>query len=161
VAKDLGKKSLWLEVIEGNSSAERLYARLGFNVERKLDSYTLEHPAPEISGCRRVDWPTCSATLQRLSSWQPSWQNSNETIARTPITCFIHDDGAIAVGRGGLIHQVAAKTTDTLQKLLAAAAIDGPLRLINMDSADQMLRATLDALGAELFLRQSEMQRPI
>ena len=161
VAKGLGKTSLWLEVIEGNSSAERLYGRLGFNVERKLDSYTLEHPAPEMSGCRRVDWPTCSATLQRLSYWQPSWQNSNETIAKTPITCFVHDDGAVAVGRGGAVHQIAAKTTGTLEKLLAASAIDDHLRLINMDSADQMLQTTLEALGAEFFLRQSEMQRSI
>ena len=160
-AKYQGKKSFWLEVIEGNSSAERLYDRLGFNVERKLDSYTLKHPAPELSGCRRVDLPTCSATLQRFSSWQPSWQNSNETIARTPITCFLHAHGAVAAGRGGLIHQIAAETTDTLQTLLAAAATEGLLRLINMDSEDQMLRATLEALGAELLLRQSEMQRPI
>lgn len=161
VAKYQGVNSFWLEVIEGNSSAERLYGRLGFKVERKLDYYTLKHPTPELSGCRRVDWPTCSSTLQRFSSWQPSWQNSNETIAGTPLTCFLHDHGAAAVGQGGLIHQIAAKTTDSLHRLLAAAATHGRLRLINMDSADQMLRTTLEALGAELILRQSEMQRPI
>jgi ribosomal protein S18 acetylase RimI-like enzyme len=160
-AKCQGNKSFWLEVIEGNSSAERLYARLGFNLERKLDSYTLNHPEPKLSGCRRVDWPTCRATLQRVSSWQPSWQNSSETITNTPLTCFLHDNGAIAIGQGGLIHQIAAKTPDTLQALLAAAATGGLLRLINMDAADQMLRATLEGLGAELLLRQSEMQRPI
>ena len=161
VAKHQGKKSFWLEVIEGNSSAERLYGRLGFNLQRKLDSYTLRHPEPKLSGCRKVDWPTCRATLQRFSSWQPSWQNSSETITSTPLTCFLYDHGAVAVGQGGLIHQIAAETPDTLEALLAAAATDGLLRLINMDSADQMLRATLEALGAELLLRQSEMQRPI
>ncbi|MEP5764169.1 MAG: GNAT family N-acetyltransferase [Halieaceae bacterium] len=160
-SKFQGKKSFCLEVIEGNSSAERLYGRLGFNLERRLDSYTLKHPEPKLSGCRRVDWPTCRATLQRFSSWQPSWQNSNETIASTPLRCFLHDHGAIVVGQGGLIHQIAAKTPDSLQALLAAAATEGPLRLINMDSADQMLRATLEELGAELLLRQSEMQRAI
>ena len=159
LAKSQGVKCFWLEVIEGNSSAERLYFRLGFRVERKLDCYTLEHPPSGQSDCRRVDWPTCSQTLQRFPSFRPSWQNSTQTLARTPLTCFIHDQGAVAVGQGGLVHQIASETPKALLTLFAAAAANGPLRLINMDSNDQMLRSTLNELGAELFLRQSEMNQ--
>ena len=42
-AENAGSESFWLEAIEGNDGAERLYRKLGFEVTRKLDCYRLDH----------------------------------------------------------------------------------------------------------------------
>ena len=157
-AATTGAQTFWLEVIEGNTSARRLYESLGFEVTRKLDCYRLDHPSPRLSPCHLADVPTVATTISRHATWQPTWQNSTETIAALPLTAYLHDQGGIILGTGGLVHQLAASTPAALAELLAAAATQGPLTLVNLDATDTALKAVLQNLGANRFITQAEMR---
>lgn len=157
-AEDAGGESFWLEVIEGNEGAERLYKRMGFDVTRKLDCYRLDHPSPDPSACKLADFGTVANAIQRFSIWEPTWQNATETISDLQLTSFLHERGGVIVGAGGLVHRVAASDPSALKDLLAAAATVGSLTLVNVDSADSVLRSILQELGAHRFIVQSEMR---
>ena len=151
-------KSFWLEVIEGNTGAERLYRKLGFDVARKLDCYRLDHPSPERSSCKLSGFGTVADVIQRYSTSEPAWQNTTETISGLQLTSFLHEKGGAIIGAGGLVHQIAASELSALEDLLAAAATVGSLTLVNVDSADSALCSLLQALGAHRFIVQSEMR---
>ena len=157
-AESAGIESFWLEVIEGNTAAERLYRKLGFDVTRKLDCYRLDHPTPDGSKCERSDFDSVAHVIQRHSTWEPTWQNATETISGSHLTSFLHEKGGAIVGAGGLVHQIAASEPSALEDLLAAAATVGSLTLVNIDSSDSALCSLLEALGADRFIVQSEMR---
>ncbi|WP_270727668.1 GNAT family N-acetyltransferase [Shimia sp. Alg240-R146] len=157
-AQNSGTDSFWLEVIEGNTGAERLYRKLGFAVTRKLDCYRLDHPSPDRSSCELSDFGTVANIIQRYSSWKPTWQNAKETICGAQLTSFLHDRGGVIIGAGGLVHQIAASETSALEDVIATAATVGSLTLVNVDSADSALFSLLQELGAHRFIVQSEMR---
>lgn len=156
-AENAGSKSFWLEVIEGNERAERLYRKLGFDVTRKLDCYRLDHPSPDPSTCERSDFGTVANAIQRNSTWKPTWQNATETISGSPLTSFLHEKGGAIIGTGGLLHQIAASDISALADLLAAAATVGSMTLVNVESSDGVLCSLLQELGADRFIVQYEM----
>lgn len=156
-AENAGIESFWLEVIEGNAGAERLYRKMGFDVTRKLNCYRLVHPSPDRSSSKLSDFGTVASAIQRYSTWEPTWQNATETISTSPLTSFLHEKGGAIIGTGGLVHQIAASEASALEDLLAAAATVGSLTLVNVDSADRALCSLLQELGAHRFLVQSEM----
>ena len=158
IAAATGAQTFWLEVIEGNTSARRLYETLGFEVTRKLDCYRLDHPSPRLSPCHLADVPTVATTINRHATWPPTWQNTTETIVTLPLTAYLHDQGGIILGTGGLVHQLAASTPAALSELLAAAATQGPLTLVNLDATDTALKAVLEDLGVHRFVTQAEMR---
>ena len=157
-AENAGIESFWLEVIEGNAGAERLYRKLGFDVTRKLECYRLDHPSPDRSSCELSDFGTVMNAIQRYSTWEPTWQNATETISGSQLTSFLHEKGGAFIGAGGLVHQIAASEPSALEDLLAAAATVGSLTLVNVDSADSTLCSLLQELGAQRFIVQSEMR---
>lgn len=157
-AENAGAESFWLEVIEGNTGAERLYRKLGFDVTRKLDCYRLHHPSPDPSRCELSDFGTVAQAIQRYSTWEPTWQNATETISGLPLTSFLHEEGGAIIGAGGLVHQIAARDPSALADLLAAAATVGSLTLVNVESADRVLCSLLQELGGDRFIVQSEMR---
>lgn len=157
-AEAAGIQSFWLEVIEGNKSAEGLYQKLGFDVIRKLDCYRLDHPSPDLSSCTVSDFKTVAHVIQRHSTWEPTWQNATETISGAQLTSFLHDTGGVIVGADGLVHQIAASDVSALEDLLAAAATVGALTLVNVDASDSALCSLLQKLGGQRFIIQSEMR---
>lgn len=157
-AQVAGAESFCLEVIDGNTGAERLYRRLGFEVTRKLDCYRLDHPAPDRSSCRVSDVSTVATTIQRHATWEPTWQNATDTLSGTDVTPLLHERGGAILGTGGLVHQIAASDPAALAEILAAAAATGPLILVNVDAADSALCSLLAELGADRFIVQSEMR---
>lgn len=157
-ARNSGTKSFWLEVIEGNIGAERLYQKLGFAVTRKLDCHRLDHPSPDRSSCEFSDFGTVANIIQQYASWKPTWQNAKETICRAQLTSFLHEKGGVIIGAGGLVHQIAASETSALESVIAAAATVGPLTLVNVDASDTALFSLLQELGAHRFIVQSEMR---
>ncbi|WP_158525158.1 GNAT family N-acetyltransferase [Phaeobacter inhibens] len=156
-AENAGIESFWLEAINGNTSAERLYRKMGFDVTRKLDCYRFDHPSPDQSSCKLSDFDTVANVIQRYSTWEPTWQNATETISGSHLTSFLHEKGGAIIGAGGLVHQIAASEPSALKDLLAAAATVGSLTLVNVDSADSALCSLLQELGAHRFIVQSEM----
>ena len=157
-AENAGIEGFWLEVIKGNTAAERLYRKMGFDVTRKLNCYRLDHPSPDQSSCKPSDIGTVAKAIQRYAIWEPTWQNATETIFSTQPTSFLHEKGGAIIGAGGIVHQIAAGETSALKDLLAAAATVGPLTLVNVDSADSALCSLLQELGAHRFIIQSEMR---
>ncbi|WP_168798083.1 GNAT family N-acetyltransferase [Pacificoceanicola onchidii] len=157
-AQNAGIESFWLEVIEGNTGAERLYRKLGFEVARKLDCYRLEHPSPDRSSCALSDFGTVATVIQRYATWTPSWQNATDSLDGAQLTPLLHEKGGVLIGAGGLVHQIAASDPCALEELLAAAATVGSLTLVNVDSADSALCSLLQKLGAHRFIVQSEMR---
>ncbi len=157
-AETAGSESFWLEVIEGNTTAESLYRKMGFEVTRKLDCYRFDHPSPDLSSCKLADFDAVSNVIQKNSTWQPTWQNATETISGTQLTSLLHENGGAIIGAGGLVHQIAASEPSALEDLLAAAATVGPLTLVNVYTGDTTLCSLLQALGARRFIVQSEMR---
>ena len=157
-AQSAGIESLCLEVIEGNLAAERLYRKLGFEVTRALDCYRLDHPSPELRSCKPADLATVATAIEQYATWQPTWQNTSETISDLNPTCFLHERGGAIVGAGGVLHQIAARDSAALEDLLAAAATTGALTLVNVDAADNSLKLLLRNLGSDRLIRQSEMR---
>jgi len=157
-AENVGIESFWLEVVKGNTDAERLYRKLGFDVTRKLDCYQLDHPSPDQSSCKLSDFDTVANVIQRYSTWEPSWQNATESLYGSQLTSFLHEKGGAIIGAGGLVHQIAASEPSALEDLLAAAATVGSLTLVNVDSADNALCSLVQKLGAHRFIVQSEMR---
>ncbi len=157
-ATNAGRESFWLEVIKGNTRAEGLYSKLGFEVTRTLDCYRLDHPSPDPTSCKKTDFSTVASTIQQYATWEPTWQNSTETISGAQLTCILHDRGGAIVGKGGVVHQIAAADDPALAELLAACAECGSLTLVNIDSFDGALRSLLLELGADRFISQSEMR---
>ena len=160
-----------LEVIDTNMRAFELYSSLGFEVTRGLQSWTYE------STSLRVDKSTSSTALddlktRRLDDFdiQPSWQNSDGSIARAKQAhVTIGDERGYAVlfpGSGDLA-QLAVRRDERRKglgtKLLqSAAAIAGkPLRIMNVDEADLGIAAFLEHNGARKMVRQLEMLRPL
>ena len=160
-AEDVGIESFWLEVIEGNTGAERLYRKLGFDVTRKLDCFRLNHPSPDQSSCEPSDFRAVVDVIQRYSTWEPTWQNATDTVSGLPLTSFLHERGGAIIGAGGLVYQIAAADTPALEDVLAAAGTVGMLTLVNVDSADHALCSLLQQLGAHRFIVQSEMRRSL
>ncbi|WP_170610906.1 GNAT family N-acetyltransferase [Ruegeria arenilitoris] len=157
-AESAGIESFWLEVVEGNQGAERLYQKMGFELTRKLDCYRLDHPLPDRSSCKLTDIDTAAKAIQEYSTWTPTWQNVSETISGSQLTCFLHEKGGAIVGAGGVVHQIGANDFKALGELLSAAATVGSLTLVNVDSSDSSLNSQLQELGANLFISQSEMR---
>lgn len=157
-AGEAGCHSLSLEVIAGNTKAEGLYGKLGFEAVRGLNCYRLDHPTPHLSPCRITSFEQARDVFQRYATWEPTWQNAAETISHLDLTCFLHAQGAAIVGEGGDVYQIAAANPAALGELIAAAATIGPLQLINIDAKDLALNAHLTTLGADRFVEQREMR---
>ena len=113
-AQSVGIESFWLEVIEGNTGAERLYRKMGFDVVRKLDCYRFNHPSPDQSSCRLSDFDTVAKVIQRHATWEPTWQNATETISGSPLTCFLHGAEQMELRSQNRMFATASRMLDSM-----------------------------------------------
>lgn len=165
-----------LEVLQSNTTAFRIYQRAGFCVTRELLAWKLDdrrrdnavdveiaHEA-SLDGIRTPD----------MWDWQPSWQNSLDSMQRAAQTKTILTARnrtqllgyAIVFSSGDLAQLAVAKEhrrrgigTALVQSALEACR--NPLRIVNTDSGDTGTTAFLEALGAHELVRQYEMLRDI
>jgi ribosomal protein S18 acetylase RimI-like enzyme len=140
-----------LEVIEQNEPARRLYDKLGFEVRRTLEvwSLTADVTAGEVRG----------AAPEPLGQRDLPWQRADESL---PKGCErIEVDGGAALFRvtdGTVgVAQLAARDEEVARRLLAAMRVRGDrLTYVNVPEGDPASSA-LRGLGASLDLRQLEM----
>jgi ribosomal protein S18 acetylase RimI-like enzyme len=155
-----------LEVIETNTKALELYRRSGFEETRRLQCWLYESP-------RRVNAQTINETnWTKWRSWwdvEPSWQNSIDSIRRTPEPPRIIGDErgyAIVFPSNGDLAQLAvardARRRGAGRDLLdAASTLAGkPLRIMNVDAANGDITSFLETCGAQRFVAQIEMGVP-
>lgn len=166
--RDSACRQMQLEVISDNRAALGLYRKLGFQTGRKLDCYRLSLLEHDRHSCELTDWDGVRARLIRDQLYPPSWQNAHETLAASPaaLVGIRHGQGAAVLSPQGLLHQIAAQGQNrraALTELIAAASaqVTGPLSLINVDARDRDLSDALADLGADPFLSQWELIRPL
>lgn len=168
-----GCDEVWLEVIDANRAALRLYERLGFEVVRDVIVWTLPVGVREAPNARRASSAEAQAWIAAHRPSREPWQRTDETIAAIsraapPLAGLTVDrDGAVA---GAVLFRCEADTTRVFQiaarddgvacDLLVAAATHGdgrPLRLSNAPDGEPPSRA-LRQLGADALVRQHEMR---
>ncbi|HEX6460122.1 MAG TPA: GNAT family N-acetyltransferase [Thermoleophilaceae bacterium] len=162
-ASERGASGVWLEVIDRNEPALRLYEKLGFELVRDLVVWSLTAPQDEPPRSREVEPEEARAWIAAHRQSREPWQRSDAALR--------HMDGlrALMVESGAaVIYKRADSTTITMQitagdeeaaseALLAAAAGGGALRLSNAPAGEPASRA-LERLGAEQQVWQHEMR---
>jgi ribosomal protein S18 acetylase RimI-like enzyme len=161
-----------LEVLEPNAKAVELYRATGFEVVRTFQCWSYESSSRRVdessSGIpRRLD----DSTTGRLPfDVEPSWQNSNASIARAKAPrVILGDENGYAIvfpDRGDLaqlvVHGDARRRGLGAQLLEAAAQAAGkPLAILNVDESDAGIAAFLERAGAKRTVRQLEMVRAL
>ena len=172
--RDAGARRYPLEVIETNTRAVALYESLGFTTTRPLTCWKRE-TGKAVSGVAirtiEPDWDLFASFLDVA----PSWQNSEASIrrARDPRVILGAFDGDLLAGYAIVfppthdLAQLAVRRTHRRRGIGAAlldrAAVEaeGMVRILNVDARDEGIDAFLRASGAEQFVRQREMARPI
>lgn len=176
-----------LEVIDINHAAIKTYEKLGFQTVRKLacfkltdltklKSYTPNDYAQNTIQYQQVsllDWPL----VVKFWDWQPSWQNSINSMKRTELTPNIivayHDENCVGYGiifpATGDIPQLAVDKDyrrrgigrEILQRLMATLDNGAMAKMINID-ADAIDNLTFcRAMGMETIVDQYEMCWPL
>jgi ribosomal protein S18 acetylase RimI-like enzyme len=175
--REAGATSYLLEVLGDNVVAIRAYRGAGFTTTRELRCWELEalsRPAdPGIAVIEEAAFDP--AAMAPLRDSEPSWQNSDEAIARAGaprVTLAVRDDLGLA-GCAVLfpatcdLAQLAvarrARRRGLGRALLAAARARcaRPLRIVNVDARDEGSNAFIAATGAADIARQLEMSCPL
>jgi ribosomal protein S18 acetylase RimI-like enzyme len=170
---DAGARRYLLEVVETNSRAVPLYESLGFATTRSLTCWKYATSAPASLVIRPVeaDWEL----FETFRDVAPSWQNSEASIRRAldPRIILGAFEGELLTGyaivfpRTHDLAQLAVRRTHRRRGIgsalldRAAAETDGTMRILNVDARDEGIEAFLRARGAEQFIRQREMERPL
>ena len=75
-----GVKNVWLEVIEQNDAAYRLYEKLGYDLVRWVEVWTLPAELPP-GPSREVPVEEAHAHIRELRTEREPWQRSDATLA--------------------------------------------------------------------------------
>ena len=154
-ARARGAASVWLEVIEQNESAFRLYEKLGYEVVRHVEVWTL---AEDSAGgpAREVPASEAHVRIRELRTTREPWQRSDATLAH------YHDARGLETGAGAAVVKVAARVQ--LVQIAGSHALDlvrtartlGAVVALNFPVDDPAV-AALRELGGTLSVRQREM----
>lgn len=150
-----GVRRVWLEVIDRNEGAFRLYEKLGYRVVREVEVWSL--PASDEGGAaHEVPFAEAHERVRELRGDREPWQRADGTLAH-------HDDlRGLVAGNGAAIFR-AAGSVQLLQ--VAGADVDELLRTLRGFGSVSVLNLPVDdpaaealrALGATAPVRQREM----
>jgi ribosomal protein S18 acetylase RimI-like enzyme len=180
--KGLGVERYLLEVITSNEGACRLYRKLGFKVNRRLDCLKLKPGALRAAGSADAlvkdippaDWPALRPEMEKDASFRPSWQNSWDSILRLPENFEVKGVwrggelagcGVVATASGSIPQLWVKKErrrsglgSALLCALAQAARTKGGLGWLNIDEQAADTLKFLEACGFERGLSQYEME---
>ena len=153
-----------LEVIDSNTPAIDLYAKLGYQPLRDLDVWSLDTEPPPTAA-REVPAAEAHASVRELRRAPEPWQRSDTVVERLlaaePLRGLATDGGAAVVrvaAHGVVVEQLAARDAAAARELLAAAlALGRPVRLTNLPHGDPAGEAFAE-LGGSVDLRQHELR---
>ena len=170
-ARERGCSSVWLEVIDSNQAAARLYAKLGFEVKRELIVWSLSATGNDPPPARRVEPDTAAGWIVANRRTREPWQRADETLAQmrargtemrglivernrsmSSAVVFREDQDKVTV-----LQIAATDEASAADALLAAARGRRDLRLANVPVDDVSSRA-LRSLGAQPVVTQHEMR---
>jgi len=178
VLKNEGITHYLLEVLQHNDKAVNLYKSMGFEVTREFDYFvadidklTLFKKASKKLEVKEMNLPS---HIDQSNFWDfdPSWQNSFDSIHRTPhkfaaYGAFMNDlivGYAITEFDSGDITQLAVHKkyrrqgvgTELLTKLIKSYRVDS-IKAINTDSLNLGIKSFFKSVGIDLSGKQFEM----
>lgn len=173
--RDQGIRTFQTEVMDGNDVAAALYFGLGMSVSRHLDCYelpirkTVQNTDAVVVG---ADWVDIRHDAPALRSWEPSWQNDDESLASITgdIQCARIDDEkglaayAAVIPQSATLAQIAVRP-DCRRNGLATALIahcqghlpDRPLRVLNVEADNPAFSGFMQAMAAGKTVGQREL----
>jgi len=150
-----GVTDVWLEVIEQNDAAFRLYDKLGYEVVREVEVWSLP-AAPPGGSAEEVDAQRAQARVRELRRSREPWQRADATLAHYDDLRGLETDGGAAVFRVAGNVQLQQIAGDDPEERLRALRGLGDVTVLNLP-ADDATAAALRVLGAAVRVRQREM----
>ncbi len=171
---ELGVKTMLLEVIVGNDAAIRAYEKMGYQVNRTLDSFKGKFTATEknkTTGIRELstlDWKQLKPFWSTAPSWQAGVQTlenskdrlsilgayeADELVGYVAFYASISRIQQLAVAPNFRRRGVASKLVEAMSKCTASTE----LAINNVDHDAQDVVAFLEAVGLSYRLSQLEM----
>ena len=150
-ARERGVRRVWLEVIVENTGAFALYEKLGYELMRDVEVWTLPATEGEHSG-REVPVPEAKAQLPERHE---PWQRADGTLSHyTDVRGLVTDSGAMlfCVRTTAQLQQYAGEP----EPLLHALRTYGDAYVLNLP-ADDPAATVLRELGGSVVVRQHEM----
>ena len=178
--KEAGIGRYLLEVLQHNTKAVSVYRKLGFDVTREFNYFSQEREAVDVPAkafqspypVRRIDTRDCEE-VSGFWDFRPSWQNSPESIARSPedfvslgafsgerligYCAFEPTSGDItqlAVDKGFRGTGVGSRLLAEMLRLHEA----GTVKIVNTDIACEAVTRFLERRNIPVRGRQFEMQ---
>jgi GNAT superfamily N-acetyltransferase len=154
-ARARGVARVWLEVIEANEAAFRLYEKLGYELVRWVEVWSLSAEAPG-DAAREVPAAEAHARVRELRTVREPWQRADGTVANYADARGVATDDGAAVYRVGGAVQLVQIAGDGLHELVRAIRAHGAVSMLNVPE-DDPVAAVLGDLGASVAVRQREM----
>jgi len=154
-ARARGVEIVWLEVIEQNEPAFRLYEKLGYEVTRELEVWRLASDETG-GGASEVASAEAHDRIRRLRTSREPWQLADATLAHCADLQGVATEGGAALFRPGPTVQLMQIAGSDLDELLRTIRAHGPVSALNLP-ADEPAAAAVRALGGTLAVRQREM----
>ncbi|MEW6733522.1 MAG: GNAT family N-acetyltransferase [Acidobacteriota bacterium] len=177
--KSSNAKQYILEVIETNEKAIRVYSKVGFKEVRKLACFILKldrinrDKVAQIKLNYKIESQPDWELYKSFWDWQPSWQNSINSIKRSNenkviISAWQNDNrigyGVIYPATGDIPQFAIDKRyrrkgvgSNLMVELLKYLPSDKPARIINVDKLAQQTIDFYTSIGFENFINTKEM----
>jgi ribosomal protein S18 acetylase RimI-like enzyme len=156
-ARSGGLREVRLEVIVENERAIPLYERLGFELTRELEAWSLPGAPGAVS---EVDAKRAQAWIREHRSDREPWQRDDGTLAHLDDLVGLEADGGAAVvrvsGDAVSVQQLAGSEGALREVLSAARALGDAVRVLNLPVGHPGGAALRD-LGGRIDVRQHEM----
>jgi ribosomal protein S18 acetylase RimI-like enzyme len=161
-ARERGLSEIWLEVLEQNEPAHRLYDELGFMTIRRVDVWVLDKG--DGADAREASLDKAQELIRDLRREPEPWQRADETVERLR-TLEPPPSGLVADG-GAAVYRQTPQAVSVLQiagdgaaagNLLGALRARGALNVLNLPE-DDPATPVLQRLGGRVAARQREMR---
>jgi ribosomal protein S18 acetylase RimI-like enzyme len=154
-ARNRGVARIWLEVIEQNEGAYLLYEKLGYEVVRELEVWSLSAEVPAGSA-PEVSAEQAHARIRELRTGREPWQRADGTLAHLDDVRGVETKTGAALFRVAGVVQVQQIAGDDSEELVRTLRGQGTVSVLNLP-ADDPAADPLRSLGASIAVRQREM----
>jgi ribosomal protein S18 acetylase RimI-like enzyme len=154
-ARRRGVRRVWLEVIDRNESAFRLYEKLGYDVVRELEVWSLE-AGPAFDGAGEVPVDEARRRLATLRHRREPWQRADATLDHISDLQAVATEAGAAVYRTSNVTQLLQIGGGDAETLLRTLRSRGKVVVLNLPT-DEAAGEAFHALGGTATVRQREM----
>jgi RimJ/RimL family protein N-acetyltransferase len=150
-----GVTSVWLEVIEQNESAFRLYEKLGYRIVREVEFWSLSEELPGGTA-REVPAARARERVHELRRAREPWQRADATLDHYEDVRGLETESGAALFRVSSVAQLLQIAGDDSEELVRTLRGHGTVSVLNLPAYDPAADA-LHAVGATPTVRQREM----